>query len=449
MTEEEIANLKLKLELRKRKAAATDANKPPPSDGYQPASPTTEESSWFETIGNTAKNFPGSAGNVVSELARMVTHPGETAEGIRKLDVGSRQWLETLGGEHEEATPEMDAAKAAFDDFINTLQNPAISFSNDPAGFTFDLLLGKGLTGKTLRAADAPTDVARITKHAENVKDAIYAENTGKFPGTDISNVATDVKTAAGKARYHPKDHADLTGLGEIINRAGKSDPWIADLTEVSRLRGNMEKVEGGGRAPDSGLIGKTKEAFDIAVRDANPEMADALDAERLAYQNYKNTKGLADMLTSGKLKGAIRGDEANQIKQNITRTLTNARTKKGYADLTEEMEAIVKDAPSSSGLMNTFIRETPFSASAGAALGGAMLGIPGSIIGGGIGAAVPPILRKMRNAKAGAAVDREMLNLIREINGLPPAKRHIRMQQLSPAKRAALIALGIGAQEE
>lgn len=435
----------LKLKAQARLRLSQGAAPPPPAEGYQPAAPTDENTGWFEAMGNTVQNIPGSAMQVGKDVVNAVTHPREMVEGIRALDRGSRHWLESLTGGPE--TPEMGVAQKFAGDMVEGLKHPVTTTSNDPVGVLINLLGAKGLLGKGLKMADAPTDLPKLVEKAKNLKDATYLDNTGKFPNTDLTGVPKAVKQAASDARFDPRTHGDLTGLQDIM-KLDKGGKFTGDLTEVSTLRQLMEKT-GTGMAGDSGLLEKTKGAFDAAVTKASPEMATALEAERAANVVYKNTKGLADMLTSGKMRGALRGENATEIKKNITRTLTNSRTKKGYGDIADEMTDIVEKTPNSVGLMRAMLTQTGAAGSAGAMLGGNLFGVPGAIAGGMAGAALPPVSRLIKNAKASRVVEREMITLIRELNGLPPAQRTLRISKLSPAKRAMLISLSATGQDE
>lgn len=435
--------LRLKAQARLRLQQSEGGDQPPPVEdtGYQPAAPTTADTGWWETLGNTARNTPGSAVQVVKDLAHAVTHPAQVAESIRQLDVGSRQWLESLAGDHPQETPEMATSRKFAENTIEGLKHPVTTFSNDPVGVMMNILGGKGLLGKGLKIAEAPTDLGRLVEKTRMAKDAAY-ETTNKLPTVKSPTLINETRAAADKAGYDPANFpahaAAYPGLQHVTSWK-KGDYF--DPGTLRNMRVELER-RGEGTGGDSGLLEKTKAAFDSEVAKASPAVADAMMAEREAYGLYKNTRGLSDMLTSGKLRGALRGENASEIKKNITRTLTNARAKKGYGDIEENLTKIVETTPNSVGLMKAMLTQSGASASALAALGAHVAGLPGAMVGGFAGAAIPPATRLAQNARAARVVERELTNLIREINGLPPAQRTLRIKQLSPAKRLMLLNL-------
>lgn len=442
--------LKMKLEL---EAKAKEA------EGYKPASPTTEDTSWWDTLKNTAINAPGSAINVGKSLVDVVSHPVQTMEGIRALDRGSRQWLDSLVGDVPE-TPELAAWRKLGSDIYEGVKHPAITFSNDPAGVLMDILGAKGIGGKALRMTEAPTDLPRLIEKSKGISDAAFAE-TNKLGKTDLSTIIPEVRAAAKGAGYDPLNFPAQAqarpGLENVLTKFDKPStvqPQImADPRTVRNIRGKESGLEDlqqnvGQLSRDDGIIQKSKAAFDEGIRKVNPALADAIEAENAAYGLYKTNRGLSDMLTSGQLRGALRGEDASEIKKNITRALTNARTKKGYGDIVDELTTIVTKTPNSSGLMRSMLTQSGASSSVGALLG-SKFGPLGAVVGALGGASVPPILRLRRNAKAARIVERDLKNLIREINGLPPAQRTLRIQQLSPGERAALIGAGVVGQDE
>ena len=436
--------LKMKMDLEAQAA---------PREEYKPASPTTAESSWFETLGNTAKNAPGSAMNVVRGLVDVVTHPTEAVEGIRRLDRGSRQLLESMFEEKPE-TPELATARKFVEGVKETIKHPAIAASNDPAGILMDIFGLKGIGGKALRIADAPTDLPRLIQKSRDVSEAAFGE-TNKLGKTDISNIIPEVRRAAEGAGYDPRlfppQAQARPGLAHVLKTFEQPktvlDPML-DPRTIRNIRGKEGGLEDLGQnvgtlSRDDCIIMKAKGAFDEGVKRENPAVAEAIAKENEAYSLYKTNRGLADMLTSGKLRGALRGEDAAEIKKNITKAITNARTRKGYGNIEDELTDLVTKTPNSVGLMRAMLTQSGASSATGALLGSQVAGPMGAVVGGMAGASVPPLLRLRKNAKAARVIERDLTNLIREINGLPPAQRALRIKQLSPGERAALVSAG------
>jgi hypothetical protein len=80
-----------------------------------------------------------------------------------------------------------------------------------------------------------------------------------------------------------------------------------------------------------------------------------------------------------------------------------------------------------------------------GGALGGTIGGPWGAMGGAAIAGGADRMVRAVRTNRATNKITGQMTDLLRELNGLPPAKRKLKWDSLSKKTRAALIAAGAG----
>jgi hypothetical protein len=251
------------------------------------------EMPWSDVAGDALHNAPGSALNLVQQVAQPFLHPIDTAAGLANLANGlvsklmpadAESWTvgrrQPSGKSPEEAKAEREAsADAVFgnlSDSYGSLEGFKRKLASDPLGTAADvgtvLTLGGsaaasvpgivGKAGRVARAAGQAIDpVANVTRAVSGVADVVLPKGASRLK--DAPSI-DDLK-AAGGAAYKAADDAgvviaqpalrqlhaqiadDLTEFGykpELYPKVRAALDDIEDLAKA-RVKGTPEKLVG------------------------------------------------------------------------------------------------------------------------------------------------------------------------------------------------------------
>ena len=137
---------------------------------------------WSEALGTSFGNIPGSALQFGEDVARIVTHPLETAEGLGRMAMGGAQLLGDVSGTSDlsailfgedarvlsELGNQRPAARAAADFYVDRYGTPEArrrTVAHDPVGVLADF---SGVGGAA--AASMPGRAGRIARAADPVQ---------------------------------------------------------------------------------------------------------------------------------------------------------------------------------------------------------------------------------------------------------------------------------------
>lgn len=426
---------------------------------------TTPESSWYDTMRNTAANIPSDTADLVSGLYGALTDPVGTVKAVGNLGAGALEavtpgsgyvnelnnWLRSQGVPLAELptdgpSPNAQMAQKAGSDFVEAVKHPAVTFSNKPVSTLFDLAtLIAGGAGKIPRMARSTLDMDALVDTSKAAKDAKYA-TVADFPEANIdakpiAEAAMEQARRRGYDKNYPQYEGNQSGA-DLLEKTGS----YANLQELQNLRQGVGTLNPKSKMqPDNAIVEAMREGFDNKIAEISPEGSAALTAARDANTLFRNNQALVDIIQSGKVRSAISGSEGSQIQRGIAKTLADQKKRKGLPEEAITSLRAVLDTPSVPKGVLAQITQMGLPSMLGGALGGTIGGPWGAMGGAAIAGGADRMVRAVRTNRATNKITGQMTDLLRELNGLPPAKRKLKWDSLSKKTRAALIAAGAG----
>ena len=258
-----------------------------PWEKYKSSEPKQEGHDF--SVGNMVSNIPGSAVQLVKDMAQPILHPIDTVEALGKLGSGLGQKLAASGEEHAvlsnpENVATVDAMGAAMQERYGGWDEIKRTAEQDPVGILSDVA---GLmTGGATIAAKAPGKVGALAAKAGTMGKAIDPVNMAINSGKAVAKTVPDhipAKLYESAAKFGttltPEQRSSMTqtALKEQIMPTQKGLDKLNDLvtSEMDQVDAILQTAKAEGKTVHkSKLLSRARQARNRVSKITTPDSA-------------------------------------------------------------------------------------------------------------------------------------------------------------------------------